>query len=64
MLEAIERVSKSVVNVNTLRHFRDIFFQPIPVRGMGSGAIIRPDGYILTNSDVIQGGRAYRRHIF
>lgn len=55
MLEAIERVSKSVVNVNTLRHFRDIFFQPIPVRGMGSGTIIRPDGYILTNSHVIQG---------
>jgi len=55
VLEAIERVSKSVVNVNTLRHFRDIFFQPIPVRGMGSGTIIRPDGYILTNSHVIQG---------
>lgn len=55
MLDAIERVSKSVVNVNTLRHFRDIFFQPIPVRGMGSGTIIRPDGYILTNSHVIQG---------
>ena len=55
MLEAIERVSKSVVNVNTVRHFRDIFFHPIPVRGMGSGTIIRPDGYILTNSHVIQG---------
>ena len=55
MLEAIERVSKSVVNVNTLRHFRDIFFHPIPVRGMGSGSIIRPDGYILTNNHVIQG---------
>jgi len=55
VLDAIERVSKSVVNVNTLRHFRDIFFQPIPVRGMGSGTIIRPDGYILTNSHVIQG---------
>lgn len=55
MLEAIERVSKSVVNVNTLRHFRDIFYRPIPVKGMGSGTIISPDGYILTNSHVIQG---------
>ena len=54
-LEAIERVSKSVVNVNTLRHFRDAFFRPIPLRGMGSGVIISPDGYILTNSHVIQG---------
>jgi len=55
VLEAIERVSRSVVNVNTVRRFRDIFFQPIPVRGMGSGTIISPDGYILTNSHVIQG---------
>jgi S1-C subfamily serine protease len=55
VLEAIERVSKSVVNVNTLRHFRDIFFRPIPLKGMGSGTIINPDGYILTNSHVIRG---------
>ena len=55
MLEAIDRVSKSVVNVNTVKHFRDIFFHPIPVRGMGSGTIISPDGYILTNSHVVQG---------
>ena len=55
VLEAIERVSKSVVNVNTLRRFRDIFFRPIPVRGMGSGTVISPNGYILTNSHVIRG---------
>jgi len=54
-VEAIERVSKSVVNVNTLRQFRDIFFRPIPLKGMGSGTIISPDGYILTNSHVIHG---------
>jgi serine protease Do len=54
-VEAIERVSKSVVNVNTLRQFRDIFFRPIPMKGMGSGTIISPDGYILTNSHVIHG---------
>jgi serine protease Do len=55
VLEAIERVSKSVVNVNTLRHFRDVFFRPIPVKGMGSGTIISSDGYILTNSHVVRG---------
>jgi S1-C subfamily serine protease len=54
-LKAIERVSRSVVNVNTLRHFRDIFFRPVPVKGMGSGIIINADGYILTNSHVVQG---------
>lgn len=55
MLEAIERVSKSVVNVSTITHFRDIFFNPIPMKGMGSGVIISPAGYILTNNHVIQG---------
>jgi S1-C subfamily serine protease len=54
-LEAIERVSKSVVNVSTLRQFRDVFFRPVPLKGMGSGTIIRSDGYILTNSHVVQG---------
>lgn len=55
VLEAIERVSKSVVNVNTLKHFHDIFFRPIPLRGVGSGTIINPDRHILTNNHVIQG---------
>jgi len=55
VLEAIERVSKSVVNVNTLKHLRDIYFRPIPMRGIGSGTIISSDGYILTNNHVIQG---------
>ena len=54
-LEAIERVSKSVVNVNTLRQLRDIYFRPIPMKGMGSGVVISSDGYILTNSHVIRG---------
>lgn len=54
-LKAIERVSKSVVNVNTLVHLRDAFFRPIPLKGMGSGVVISPDGYILTNSHVVRG---------
>ncbi len=54
-LDAIERVSKSVVNVSTVRQLRDAYFRPAPMKGMGSGIVIRPDGYILTNSHVIQG---------
>lgn len=54
-LEAIERISKSVVNVNTLVHLRDVFFGPIPLKGMASGTVISSDGYILTNSHVIRG---------
>ncbi len=54
-LDAIARVSKSVVNVSTVRQMRDVYFRPIPLKGMGSGVVIRSDGYILTNSHVIQG---------
>ncbi|MEW6592419.1 MAG: trypsin-like peptidase domain-containing protein [Candidatus Hadarchaeota archaeon] len=55
VLDAIERVSKSVVNVNTLRHLHDIFYRPVPVQGMGSGIIASADGYIITNNHVIRG---------
>jgi S1-C subfamily serine protease len=54
-LDAIEHVSKSVVNISTISQLRDIFFRPIPMKGMGSGVVIRPEGYILTNNHVIQG---------
>jgi len=54
-LDAIERVSKSVVNLSTLTHLRDIYFRPIPMKGMGSGVVISPEGYVLTNSHVIRG---------
>ena len=53
--DAIERVSKSVVNVSTLAHLRDVYFRPIPMKGMGSGVVISSDGYILTNCHVIRG---------
>ncbi|MGC8816369.1 MAG: S1C family serine protease [Candidatus Hadarchaeum sp.] len=54
-LDAIERVSRSVVNISTLSQIRDVFFRPIPLKGMGSGVVIRSSGYILTNNHVVQG---------
>jgi len=55
VLEVVEKVSKSVVNINTVRLLHDFYYQVHPVQGMGSGVIIDPKGYIITNNHVIAG---------
>ncbi len=55
VLDIIERVSKSVVNINTVRLVNSLFYQAVPVGGMGSGTIIDSKGLILTNNHVIGG---------
>lgn len=54
IVEVIEKVTKSVVNINTLRVFHDVFYRTVPVKGMGSGFILDEKGYILTNNHVIE----------
>jgi len=40
ILEVVEKVSKNVVNINTVRLLHDYYFQVAPVQGVGSGVII------------------------
>jgi S1-C subfamily serine protease len=49
-----QKASPSVVNVISTVITRDFFLNAIPREGSGSGAIIDPQGHILTNNHVIR----------
>jgi len=54
VVKVIEKANRSVVNINTLKVLRDVFYRVVPVKGMGSGFIFDEGGYIMTNNHVIE----------
>jgi serine protease Do len=50
---AVERLSESVVGIDSTRLATDYRFGVVPVEGQGSGVIIDPHGMIVTNNHVI-----------
>ena len=55
IVNAVDKVSKSVVNIASVRMMQDQLFRVFPVQGVGSGIIIDERGHILTNNHVIDG---------
>jgi serine protease Do len=53
IINAVEKVSRSVVNIASVRMMQDQLFRVFPVQGVGSGIILDDRGHILTNNHVI-----------
>jgi serine protease Do len=56
-IKAVEKVSPSVVSVSTKRRMRYDLFNTFELEGAGSGIIMNPEGYVLTNNHVIESAR-------
>ena len=57
IVAAVERVMPSVANVSDVKLIQDAYLQVHPVQGVGSGIVIHPDGYIITNARVVLGSQ-------
>ncbi len=60
---AVEKLSESVVNIDSVRVARNYGYGFVPIEGKGSGVIIDPRGYVITNNHVIDGAARVQVHL-
>ncbi|RLC91864.1 MAG: hypothetical protein DRI39_09515 [Chloroflexi bacterium] len=52
--ELVDKVAPAVVSIVTESVSYNFFYQAIPQTGAGTGVIVSPDGYIVTNNHVVE----------
>ena len=52
--DIVDRVKPAVVAILTEGTQLNLFLQPVPSQGVGSGVIFTSDGYIITNNHVVE----------
>jgi len=60
---AVEKLSESVVSIDSVRVARNFAYGFVPIEGKGSGVIIDPRGYVITNNHVIDGAARVQVHL-
>jgi serine protease Do len=66
IVEAVKKIAPAVVNIDTMGRVKSdddhgaSLFMDQEIHGKGSGVILTPDGYIVTNSHVIDGANRIR----
>lgn len=59
-ISVYKKANQAVVNITSIASAEDVYFQTMPQEGSGSGSIITPDGYILTNFHVLENAQGIR----
>jgi S1-C subfamily serine protease len=52
LVSIIEKTSPIVVNINTVTLVQDAYMNVVPLQGVGSGIVIDPRGFIVTNHHI------------
>ncbi len=60
---AVEKLSEAVVSIDSVRVTRNFAYGAVPIEGKGSGVIIDPKGYVVTNNHVIEDATRVQVHL-
>ncbi len=60
---AVEKLSESVVSIDSVRVTRNFAYGLGPIEGKGSGVILDSKGYVITNNHVIDGATRVQIHL-